>query len=149
MAGTSPDFDPDQFRADIRAAMLMGQALDAAQRPTFRWKPVRTFASSDRAGQPWDPNTTATTTTDRDDVQVLCAVEEVGGQTSAGDELSIGTVDRDRLVIVLLDEEYAEVADFELVDIGGDTYTRSKELAPIALHDVGVHRVVVQADDET
>lgn len=148
MAGSSPDFDPDQFRADIRAAMLMGTPADVALRPTFRFADTSVYDNADRTGKPWDWSDAPAPTSPVRPVerQVLCAVE-----TDAGPVVftGLGQFDADRATLTLLDEEFEQVKGFVDVKLGGNVYLYSKTLPPNGLHEVTVYTVLVTAEDES
>jgi hypothetical protein len=149
MAGSSPDFDPAGFRRDIRAAMQMGMPADPTQRPTFRFHQAKTFVTADVGGMPFDWNEPPTPEDDepaRDPVQVLCAVETNSG---AEETTAIGDFDADEAVLTFLEDEYAAVAGFDEVTLGGNTYVYDKELPPVGLYEVTVYRIKVNARDES
>lgn len=146
MAGASTDFDAAEFNAAIAAAMEMGMPLAVADRPTFHWSTTRTWAAADAAGEPWDWAATPTTTTVRDPLRALCAVEVIeAGQI----EETIGSFNVDRARLTFLEAEYAKVVDFDWVALGGNTYVYQRQLPPLGLFDAGVRVVLCVARDES
>ena len=86
----SGNFDSVSFKADIRAAMLMGLPNAVEMRPTFRFQDVRVFANVDEEGSPFDWEDDLTGDPPPDPVQALCAVETIG-QGEASEGTNIGT----------------------------------------------------------
>lgn len=150
MAGSDPRFDANAFRTNIRFAMTMGLPNTVAERATFRWTVVRTFAKDDASGAPLDWGTTATTTVTNPDVQVECAVEF---GVAAAENTNVGTFDTSRAVITVLDEEFAlltvnnVLADRVL--LGGNTYEVDYVGPPLGLFDVTVYQIYCKAPDES
>lgn len=150
MAGSDPRFDADAFRTNIRFAMTMGLPNTVAERATFRWTVVRTFAKDDAAGNPYNWESTATTTVANPDVQVECAVEFGNGGT---DNTNVGTFDAGLVTITVLDEEFAlltvgnVMADKVL--LGGNTYDIDFVGPPLGLFDVTVYQIYCKAPDES
>lgn len=146
----SGGFDPDQFHADIRAAMRMGQPNPVGERPTFHFADHRTFDNVDDGDQPFDWTVDPTGGLDaKTPVQVLCAVEGVGTFGTQTIETAIGGFDQDRSRMYFFEDEWALVFDFTTVEIGGTTYRRVKRLPPLALFDVDIQVVEVKAFDES
>lgn len=155
MAGTDPD-DPGfatEFRADIRATMMMGLPQDEALRPRFHFDRRRAYARTDSGGRPWDPRTAVPTDPDPDapivagdgDGQVLCAVEAREGET---DETTVGTFEADEYILTFLDVDWAPVKDFVWVELGGHRFKRGKVTYPPGLNDVTIIQVRVEADPD-
>jgi len=149
MAGTHPRFNADKFRDGIHLAMGMGTPNDPAMRATFHLPDpgVHADADADEQGEPWDfsdplPSTPAAPAT----VQVPVAIASATGTVLAG--TSLGAFNPDQHLLVLLDEDWDEVSDFDWVSIGGDRYDRVK-VESRGLFDVDVWFVKVSAGDVT
>ncbi len=149
MAGTSTDLDAAEFRRDIRATMLMGLPKAAADRPIFYFDTARTWTEeTDSSGAPFDFTATpATATTPASVSGVMCAVELIiaAGETI---ETSVADFSPTKARLTFLDDDWALVDGFSYVTLGGTRYDLDKTIPPIALHDVGVHQVIVQAPSE-
>lgn len=154
MAGTDPD-DPNfaaEFRADTGATMMMGLPETAALRPIFHFDTPRTYTRQDSANRPWnwastptDPEPPATITAGDQADQVLVAVEAREGET---DETTAGTFEADEYILTFLDTEWAKVSEFTWVELGGHPFKRGKTVVPIALNDVTIYQVRVEADPD-
>ncbi len=147
MAGTPPaGWDADLFRTSVRFAMVMGQPNAPAQPVTFRWTAAPTYAgvgAADASGRPFNWSATPTTPGTHEDVVVPVAVKFAG--TATGDDTSLGELDDSRAVLTLLDEDYAQIVDADIVVIGGKTYTRMGIAVPEGLFDVTVWTMQVEA----
>lgn len=150
MAGSNPD-DPGfdaEFRASIRAAMLMGTPTLVVDRPTFVLFPVRRWDDADLAGAPWDWTQDPDAETPGGEKQVLCAVEPVGQGGRVGDETVVGVFDTDRVRLYLFEDEWAQVSTFGVVKLGESSYRRVKRLPPLGLFGVQVEVIECEAIDE-
>lgn len=146
MAGTSPSFQASRFRDGIRTVMELAAPVDAAQRATFHFAPERTYVGSgDDNDVPFDPAAAVATTTP-DPVTVPCAVKFYDDQ---GEMTPFGHVTPTRVEVLLLDEDYDQVASCTSVIIGGDKYIRRRQPPPLALFDVGIHTLHFAAESES
>jgi hypothetical protein len=149
MAGSNAAFNPDEFRAAIRQAMVMGQPTNPAEQTTFVWLEEDTFAAEGPGPEtdPYDWTATPTTTVStRKVVQVNCAVEfqrsEVAGEPAG----SMGGFSSSYATLTLLDEDWALVKGADEVLIGGNTYLiEAPGATPMGLFDVGVYQLRVTA----
>lgn len=161
MAGTDPTggFDADETRGNLRAAMLMGLPQDQAQRPIFLFPRQITNTPEDQNHQPWDwtaapatdtnPHERSVTCGDGAD-QVVCTWEGSGGRGGTqAIETELGAFDFERLVITMLDVDYAKVAGFNRVKMSGNTYRVQFEVPQTGLYDMSVHQIVVGSEDES
>lgn len=163
MAGedSTGGFDADEFRTSIRAVMLLGLAEDQAQRPIFLFPRTRTYANDDKAGQPFDWGEAPTTDTNtlpgepktvkcgEGNGEVLCAFEAAGGRGGTQSiETPFGDFDTERLVITMLDVDFAKVDGFDRVQVGDALYRYQFEEPRGGLYDVTVHQLIVAAVDE-
>lgn len=147
MAGTSPTFDGDDFRAKIRAVMLMGLPPNEADRPTFYFEDPSVYTPSDMTGNPYDLDQVPDNApvTQPEGVQVLCAIQ---GPNSEGEVASpIGVFNVDLNFLMFFEDEWEQVKEFTHATIGGDIYARGKKLRPTGLYDVQIHRVYLKALD--
>lgn len=150
MAGEDPDglFDPEEFYADIRAAMLMGTPNAVEERVTFHFQDVIDHnAPVDDTNNPYDwedPDPPAEGTEDSTPpgLQVTCIVD--WEQTTAEEETRIGDFKRERGVIVILGPEWDQVQDFTHVVIDGDRYNRGTKVTH-GLYGADVHLVNIEA----
>ena len=143
-------FDPDEYRANIRAARQMGFPVDVAMQPTFHFAKVVVNASADEANRPWDFQQPKSADTTPDPIVVLCGITvDKGGSGYTG----VGRFDAEVATLAFFEDEWdligapAEDGGFEHVFIGGNRYERGKTLKPGTLFDVTTHRVQVIAKD--
>lgn len=111
MAGSGADlgFVPEEFRAAITTAMLMGSPNKALDKATFRWDPQRTYVRHSPASQPYDwANVPATDLSQPDVVLDEVAVEYTPARRIAG--TSVGEFVPMRAEATLLDVDYAKIA---------------------------------------
>ena len=141
-------FDPVEFKANIRGAMLMGTPNVVEDRCTFKFEEVRLYDDVDAEGSPFDWETTPTDVEAPDPIQVLCAVETIG-QGEASEGTNIGTFDMNRARLYILSEEWELVRDFTTVNLANSEYIRVKELPILALFEVDIHVVEIHARDES
>lgn len=147
MAGASPLFDADLFRTQIRATMTMGLPGNVADRATFRWRADTTYSSEDSANKPWLWTESPATNLVHADVQVPVAMEIM--RTAEQDGTSVGDFEAVRVVLTLLDVDYAQVIGADVVLLGQNVYNIDFIEPPIGLFDVTVYRFHLRATDET
>lgn len=146
MAGTNARFPSDRFREGIRFVMEMAAPVDAAQRATFHFAPEATYVGEgDDNDVPFDPAAVITTTVAAP-VTVTCAVKFFDDQ---GELTPFGHVTPTRVEVLLLDEDFAQVASCTSVIVGGDRYVRRRQPPPVGLFDVGVHTLHFAAETES
>lgn len=147
MAGSNPTFNAEEFRANIRATMLMGMPESTAERATFRWKPNKTFIKQDSGGSPFDWTSTPVTDVEHPDVQVPVALEFMRTTDIAG--TALGNFDMGRVTLTLLDVDNEQVVGADEVLLGGNTYDVLFVEPPIGLFSVAVYRWHLKARDES
>lgn len=148
MAGSNPAFNQDVFRDVIRTTMIMGTANPTTEKPTFRWNPSKTYTIQDPGGQPYDFTSAPVTTVAPADVQVPVAVE-FSARPAGSLETSIGEFDTSRVIITVLDEDYALIKGADEVLLGGNTYDIQFVGPPIGLFEVTVYQIFAIARDES
>ena len=146
-------FSAAAFKDAIRFAMNMGLPDTASERITFRWTPASTYTTSSPGGNPYDLTDTPTSTDSAADVLVDAAVEFVS-RASLGETTSIGSFENPRLIVTLLDDEYATITDATLglpdqVLVGGNSYNIDFVAPPIGLFSVTVYQIHATAADES
>jgi len=154
--GLPVNFPTDAFNTAIRFAMQMGAPVDPDKRPKFvfpstgktYWKDgvLVVNARTDRDGKPLNPEIeirVAKPVTKQVDCAIV--VERVG----AGGEVAVGNFNSTRLVVTLLEEEWAEVVGCESVEYNGDLYVYAYEPENYGLFDAGVHTFIFNSKDET
>lgn len=162
MAGEDPSgaFDADTFREEIRAAMLMGLPENRNMRPIFLFPRERTYDKADKSGVPWDFSAPPVTDTGTDlghaiycgenSNEILCTWEAGGGRGGTqSNETPFGDFDALRLVITMLDVDFAKIGGFDRVLMSGAEYRYQFDEPRIGLFDVTVHQLVVGARDES
>lgn len=133
MADAISGFSVDQFRTNIHFAMNLGLPQDAADRPTFYFRPVKSYPVGTRVdseGTPLDPRIEVTVTSP-DPVQVPCAVEFE--PTSSDSEGLVGTFRNTRLTLTVLDVDYEQIKDAIEVGVGRVRYNVSYQSPPLGL----------------
>lgn len=154
MARPTPDplfgagFDATAFRAAIRNAMVMGLPNATAEKATFRWTAVKTFADDDPAGKPYSWTSSPTTTTTHADVQVPVAWE-FSARPAASLDTTIGQFDASRVEITILDVDYEDVEGADQVLMGQNTYNIEFIAPPQGLFEVTVYKIYAVAQDES
>ncbi len=141
-------FDRVAFEAGIRLAMNLGLPAAEEDRPLFRFPRVRAYPPGtvlDHEGHPLDPNVAPTITT-QTPVRIPCAIE---WDDASPDQLPPGVRVPTRLTITMLDDEYQQVKDAVIVEVGGDRYQISHVAPPVALSDSGVWTLIAYAEAET
>lgn len=146
MAGSNAGFDADGFRDNIRLAMAMGAAPDVENQVAFHFPSQLVYnASADGAHVPFDPAATITRT-EPPPVRVDCAVQYVDEENQPS---SFGLLAPSRLIITLLDEEYAKVKHCSYVVAQGDRYDYRRTEPPSGLFDVGVFTMHFTSPSDT
>lgn len=123
MAGELTGFNPDTFRTNITATMVMGLSNDTELQPTFFFRSASTYPVGtvlDPEGRPIDPRVTPTLTPAFPPLKVPCAVEYMPDTTN--NEGLAGTFWSNRAVLTMLDVQYAQVAEAIEVDLDGRRY---------------------------
>lgn len=141
-------FNAGQFRDAIRFAMTMGLPDSTADRATFKWTPVKTYANSDTGGRPYNLTETAASTTSHSDVQIPVAWQFASRQGQE-EQTSLGQFDTSRVVLTILDEDYTKVTGADHVVMGGNTYDIDFVAPPIGLFEVTVYELYCRARDES
>lgn len=141
-------FDADAVRAGLRLAMQVGLPTLASDQPTFFMPTVVTTSGShsvDGQQVPYDPAYQPTRSA-LDKRQVPCAIEYHDGP---GKIENFGVVTPSKVVLTLLDQDYAAVQGFAFVVITGQKFNYAFTEPGQGLVDVGVYRVHCRADDES
>lgn len=141
-----PDFDAADVRNGLRLAMTVGMPTEAADQPAF-YMPVITTADgpTDQEGIPFSP-TGKRTIPPRVPIKVTCGIEY---RDSEGRLENFGNVSPSRVVLELLDEDYAAVEGFEFVVIGGNKFFYRRTEVPLGLVSVGIFRVHCASEGES
>ncbi len=140
-------FNPDTFRDKIKSAMQMGSPNATQEKVTFRWVSQKTYSvKTDPTGRPYDLASAAVSINEQADVQVDCAVEFIYRNPTGS---PIGEFDTPRVVITLLDTDYAQIEGATKVLLGGNTYDVQFVEPPVGLFSVTVYTVHAIAVDES
>lgn len=158
MAGTDPRFNAKQFREAISFAMTMGLPDNPAQRATFHYTTSRTYPPGtklDREGRPLDPHISPVKVTP-DPVQIPVAIDF---KTATYDELPVGAHIPAKVVITVIDEEWAKVRDAHTdtypdakpieVELDGDMYRIGFLGPPQGLFEVTIYELYCFAKEES
>ena len=154
--GISAAFDGTGFRQAIRFAMQMGTNPDADRRPKFvrrsgqvtYWLDgveLTTAPRMDRDGKPLNPDIEVRRPADQL-LEVDCAIEVVKADA---EELPVGNFRPTKILVTLLDEQYALVEGCREMVYNGDRYVFGYEPESNGLFDVGVYTLIFYAKDES
>lgn len=139
-------FDADAVRTGLRLAMQVGLPVDAASQPVFYMPPTSSSTgATDAEGVPFDPAARRTFVAPTAVRNVKCAIEYVDGE---GKLENFGVIVPARVILTLLDEEYARVKGFAYVVIGGSRYFYRRTEVPRGLVSIGVFKVHCVSEDE-
>lgn len=147
MAGTDPRFPTATVKAGIRFAMEMGAAVDPSDRAQF-FMPVTVVYDKgvDGDGVPFDPTATITSNPTPTPIVVDCAIEY---RDASDQPTPFGFITPAKVVITLLDEEFAQIDGFKYVVLRGEKYFFHHHEPAIALFDMGVHTLHCLAESQT
>lgn len=148
MAGTDPRFNAATFRTAIRNAMTMGLPGTTADRATFQWTSRSTYTRQDLDHNPYSWVAPPVTTTSHADVLIPVAWEFSARPTSS-QQTDVGEFDATRVVITILDVDYALIVGADKVLLGGNAYEISFVAPPVGLFDVTVYTMYAVAEDES
>lgn len=141
-------FSASDFRTNIRNTMLMGLPEDRALWPTFLWSVKRTYASQDPAGKPYNFSARPVTEVTHDPVRVPVAVE-FASNTTLSENLPAGIVETTKVIVTILDEDYAEVKSADTIQMDQSDYRISFVAPVVGLFDVTVYQLYCQTGDES
>lgn len=148
MAGTNPAFNAAAFRTAIRSTMTMGSPQNPAERATFRWKVERDYAIDDPANNPYDWTAAPTTEVANPDVQIPVAVE-FSARPAGSSQTQMAEFDTSRVVLTILDEDFAKIDGADYVLLGGNTYAIQFVGPPMGLFEVTIYQMFLEAVDES
>lgn len=138
-------FRADQVRAGLRLAMQVGLPIAGADQPTFVFKQTVTGTQNlDAEGVPFNPSYTPTKSA-LVTKKVPCAIKYVDRETNL---TGFGALAPTRVVLTLLDDDYAQVKGFQYVIIGGTRFFYRHTETPKGLVTVGLYEVHCEAEDE-
>ena len=140
-------FNATEFRNAITQTMLMGMPEEAAEQATFMWTVDRTYPIHDPAGDPYDFTATPTSTVAPPEMIVPCAVQ-VSTRGSLMDGTAMGEFNHQKLTITILDTDYEDVSDADLVRFGDSLYNIDFWEPVIGLFSVSVYAVHCTSLDE-
>lgn len=151
MAGSDPNFDPNGFRASIKATMQMGMPLDPAERLVWHFREIKSYTTQDPALKPYDwtaaPQLNIPSDPDTPAGQRIVdyALEFARG---TGAETEVGSFDTTRLIVTLLDLDFEQIQHAEYATIGRVHYDIDFTGPPQGLFDVTVYSVYLTARDQ-
>lgn len=141
-------FSATAFRDAIRFAMNMGLPDATVDRATFKWTPVKTYTRPDTGGRPYNLTSTPVSTVTHPDVQIPVAWEFAARQ-GLEEQTAMGEFDPTRIVMTILDEDYAQVQGADTVEMGDNVYIINFVAPPTGLFEVTVYTVYLTARDES
>lgn len=145
MAGVLPGFDPDEFRTAIHFVQQMAAPDDVDAQATFFF-PAPKPAGGDSQGVPFRldlpvvPGVPA-----KPPVKVPCSIRYVDG---AGQIENFGVLVASKVVVGLLDVDYAKVEGFSYMVINGNRYWYIDTEPPTGLGTVTIYNIHCRAEDE-
>lgn len=154
--GFNVAFPTDLFNNGIRFAMQMGMPVDPDKRPKFVFPSIgKTYWRDgeqvptpvvDQDDRPLDPEIEMRMATPRTE-SVDCAwVVERAGSPGEG---PVGNFPQTRMVVTLLESDWAKVVGCSSVEYNGDVYIYDYEPENYGLFDAGVHTMIFISEDET
>ncbi len=146
MAGRNRGFDARAFREGIRFAYDMAAPPQEGEQAAFYKESSLVYTVPvDDDNVPFDPATTVQRVTSPP-VHVPCGIEY---QDAEGQAVPFGYIGASRVIITLLDEDYAKVKGSAYVVLGGDKYLYRRTEPPSGLFDVGLYAMHFTAENET
>jgi len=142
-------FNADIVRSALTSAMEMGSANQNTDKVTFRWNVQRSYDTSsvavDASGKPFSFESTPSTVSEKEDVQIPVAVTFIEHQPRG---TALGQMDNPRIELTVLDTYYPSVSTADKVLIGGNEYIIDFWKVD-GLFDMDVWTCFVHATDET
>lgn len=140
-------FDATDVRNGLRTAFRVGMPPLTAEQPVFFIPsvPLVQTEAVDGDGVPFDPDYQPARTPPRQVKGVPCAIEYRDGE---GKLENFGVVSPTKVVLTLLDEDYAKVKDFEWVVISGVRFWYRRTETTKGLVSVGLYRIHCTSEDE-
>lgn len=142
-------FNAAKFRQAIKSTLEMAAPNTIADKAIFQWQRVLTYNSDtpvDASGRPYRITAEVASVEAHEDVQVNVAVEFV---ERAPNGTALGQIDSPRVVLTVLDEDYALIVGADTVLLGTNQYKIDFWAPPIGLFGVDVHTAYAHATDET
>jgi hypothetical protein len=145
VAGSSASFDGAAFRDAIRQVMELAAPVNQSDQAVFHFASERSStAPTDVTGTPFDPSATVTSTA-KSSVSLDCVIEYVDIED---DPTHFGLLSPSKIRILLLDEEYVQVAGCQYVVVAGNKYIYRRTDVPVGLYDVGIYTMHFVAENE-
>jgi hypothetical protein len=146
MAGSNPQFDSAAFRTGIKFAMQMASPETLDEQAAFYMPTTTTYNKGvDGENFPFDPTATKTSVTPPS-IKVDCAIEF---RNADDQQTPFGEITPAKVVITLLDVDYAQVVGFSHVLIRGEKYIYHHTEPSVGLFDATVYTVHALAELET
>lgn len=153
MAGTSPDFDADDFRTQIRNVEQIFAPPIEAERATFYFDNQLVYTDgTDDDDVPFDRNAMPVVSQPISPIQVPCSVQYYDASGALTD---FGIMVPSRAELTFLDEDYHKIdgskagkSHFSYVALKGEKFIYRSTEFPTGLFDVGIYVVHVVASDQ-
>lgn len=139
-------FDANDVRSGLRTAFRVGMPPIDDDQPTFYipvTQPSQTEAV-DEGGVPFDPSYVPPRTPPTA-VKVDCSIEYVDG---SGKLENFGVISPTKVILTLLDVDYAQVKGFSYVVISGTRFWYRRTETTHGLVSVGLYKVHCASEDE-
>lgn len=127
--------------------MEMGLPGTIADQATFQWRTVATYAKADGASKPYAWDSAPVTSTTHADVLIPVAVDfKPAIRTSY---TAVGKVSADKVVLTILDEDFALIQGATHCLLGGNAYEIQYVAPPMGLFDATIFEMYLVALDES
>lgn len=145
MAGGNAGFNSAGFREAIRFVYDMAAPPSSEEQATFYGPATLVYTGSvDDDEVPFNPETTVVRQP-AEGVKVPCGIEY---RDAEGQPVPFGTHTASRLVVTLLDQDYARIRGCAYVVVGGEKYLYRRTQPPTGLFDVGLYTLHFTAENE-
>lgn len=153
MAGTSPDFNADEFRTNIRAVFDIFAPVDTDEQAMFYFPNRLVYGvGTDADDVPFDRTALPVSQQPVAPLRLPCAVEYFD---AAGNLTDFGVMVPSRATITLLDTDYHQIdgtvagtMHFSYVMLRGEKFVYRSTEYPDAIFDAGLYTVHVYAEGE-
>lgn len=139
-------FDAAAVRDGLRLAMNIGAPPDISNQAVFVFPAsTTTTAPHDVDGIPLDWQAARTKALADTTFQLPCAVQDAASGLVVS---NFGPMMPSRIILTLLDEDYALIEGFTYCELGTNRYYRKETLPPLGMVSIGIFQVVCVSDDE-
>jgi hypothetical protein len=141
---------PSTVEEQLRRTMVLGLPQDDAEKPTFFFEKVVSWAEQDSEGRPWDWTTAPDSETQKASVKPICAYEFTAPLGRSGAQFSeVGDFFVSTVIITITETDLPDILDSSHVVIGpGSTRWWFRYFHPaLGLGGLTVYQAHFQAED--